>query len=86
MIVLQPYASSNVASAINTMREILEFATELALLTSITSFWFTLCSLDAIQSMCLNRSLQEERVKLGLGLVDINFDCFEAKLSANALK
>ena len=73
-------------SNINTMREILEFATELALLTSITSFWFTLCSLDAIQSMCLNRSLQEERVKLGLGLVDINFDCFEAKLSANALK
>ena len=46
----------------NTIREILEFATELALLTSITSFWFTSCSLDTEQSMCLVRCLREERI------------------------
>ena len=71
-------------SKTTSMQEIVDFAGYLAPLTSITSLLFTSCSLDAIQSMCLNRSLQEERVKLGLGLVDINFDCVEAKLSAVA--
>ena len=45
----------------NTTREILAFATELAHLTSITSFWFTSCVLDTEQSMCLVRCLREER-------------------------
>ena len=44
------------------IREILAFATELAHLTSITSFWFTSCILDTFQSMCLVRCLQEERI------------------------
>ena len=44
----------------NTTREILAFATELAHLTSITSFWFTSCILDPLQSMCLARCLGEE--------------------------
>ena len=56
----------------NTMREIVEFAGYLALLPSITSLEFTSCALDAEQSMCLVRSLREERVKLGLGSVQIN--------------
>ena len=46
----------------NTIREILEFATELAHLTSIRSFWFTSCLLDTDQSMCLVRCLREERI------------------------
>jgi hypothetical protein len=46
----------------NTTREILAFATELFHLTPITSFWFTLCVLDTVQSMCLVRCLQEERI------------------------
>jgi hypothetical protein len=54
------------------MREIVDFAGYLAVLTSITSLEFTSCALDAEQSMCLVRSLREERVKLGLGLVQIN--------------
>ena len=45
----------------NTMREIVAFATELAHITSITSFWFTSCVLDTEQSMCLVRCLREER-------------------------
>ena len=45
----------------NTMREIVVFATELAHITSITSFWFTSCSLNTEQSMCLVRCLREER-------------------------
>ena len=49
-------------SKTNTIREILAFATELAHLTSITSFWFTSCVLDTVQSMCLVRCLQEERL------------------------
>jgi len=49
-------------SKTNTIREILAFATELAHLTSITSFWFTSCILDTVQSMCLVRCLQEERI------------------------
>ena len=49
-------------SKTNTIREILAFATELAHLTSITSFWFTSCVLDTVQSMCLVRCLQEERI------------------------
>ena len=49
-------------SKMNTIREILAFATELAHLTSITSFWFTSCILDTVQSMCLVRCLQEERI------------------------
>jgi hypothetical protein len=56
----------------NTMREIVEFAGYLALLPSITSLEFTSCALDAEQSMCLVRSLREERVKLELGFVQIN--------------
>jgi hypothetical protein len=53
----------NECSLMNTksMKEIVEFATELAPLTSITSFWFTSCLLDPVQSMCLIRSLREER-------------------------
>jgi hypothetical protein len=47
-------------SKTNTTREILAFATELAHLTSITSFWFTSCILDPLQSMCLARCLGEE--------------------------
>jgi hypothetical protein len=43
------------------IREILEFATELARLTSITSFRFTSCLLDNEQSMCLVQCLREER-------------------------
>ena len=49
----------------NTIREILEFATELAHLTSITTFWFTSCLFDTVQSMCLVRCLTEERVSTG---------------------
>ena len=49
-------------SKTNTIREILAFATELTHLTSITSFWFTSCVLDTVQSMCLVRCLQEERI------------------------
>ena len=49
-------------SKTNTIREILAFATELAHLTSITSFWFTSCILDTVQSMCLVQCLQEERI------------------------
>ncbi len=49
-------------SKMNTIREILAFATELAHLTSITSFWFTSCILDTVQSMCLVRCLQEEKI------------------------
>jgi hypothetical protein len=49
-------------SKTNTIREILKFATELAQLTSITSFWFTSCILDTVQSMCLVQCLQEERI------------------------
>ena len=45
----------------NTMREIVVFATELAHITSITSFWFTSCSLNTEQSMCLVQCLREER-------------------------
>jgi len=45
----------------NTMMEIVAFATELAHITSITSFWFTSCVLDTEQSMCLVRCLREER-------------------------
>ena len=55
----------------NTIREILEFATELALLTSITSFWFTSCLLDTEQSMCLVRCLREER----RSTVDVQIHC-----------
>lgn len=46
----------------NTMREIVNFATELAHLTSIRSFLFTSCSFDIGQSMCLIRCLNEESV------------------------
>ena len=46
----------------NTMREIVNFATQLAHLTSITSFFFTSCSFDIVQSMCLDRCLNEESV------------------------
>ncbi len=49
-------------SKTNTIREILAFATELAHLTSITSFWFTSCILDTVKLMCLVRCLQEERI------------------------
>ncbi len=49
-------------SKTNTIREIIAFATELAHLTSITSFWFTSCILDSFESMCLVRCLQEERI------------------------
>ena len=49
----------------NTIREILEFATELAHLTSITTFWFTSCLFDTVQSMCLVRCLTEDRVNTG---------------------
>jgi len=59
-----------------TMREIVDFAGYLAHLTSITSLQFTSCSLDAEQSMCLVRSLREERVKLGLRLVQISCRTF----------
>jgi hypothetical protein len=45
----------------NTMKEIVEFATELAPLTSITTFWFTSCSLDPEQLMCLLQCLREVR-------------------------
>lgn len=45
----------------NTIKEIVAFATILAELKSITSFWFTSCSFDLAQSMCLVRCLREER-------------------------
>ena len=50
-------------SFVNTgsMKEIVGFATELALLPSITSCWFTSCSFDHVQKMCLVRCLREER-------------------------
>jgi len=57
----------------NTMREIIEFAGYIALLPSITSVDFSSCALDAEQLMCLVRSLPEERVRLELGLVQVNF-------------
>jgi hypothetical protein len=50
------YMSSNAIS----IKEIVEFATELAKLTSITSFLFTSCYLDPEQSICLVQCLQEE--------------------------
>jgi len=46
----------------NKIREIVNFATELAHLTSIRSFLFTSCSFDIEQSMCLVRCLKEESV------------------------
>ena len=46
----------------NTMREIVDFATELAQLTTIRSFLFTSCFFDVEQSMCLVRCLKEESV------------------------
>jgi hypothetical protein len=55
------------------MREIIEFAGYIALLPSITSVDFSSCALDAEQLMCLVRSLPEERVRLELGLVQVNF-------------
>ena len=50
-------------SFVNTssMKEIVAFATELALLPSITSFCFTSCSFDHVQKMCLVRCLREEK-------------------------
>jgi hypothetical protein len=45
----------------NSMKEIVAFATELALLPSITSFCFTSCSFDHVQKMCLVRCLREEK-------------------------
>ena len=45
----------------NSMKEIVSFATNLALLRSITSFSFTSCSFDHVQKMCLVRCLCEER-------------------------
>jgi hypothetical protein len=44
------------------MREIIDFATELAQLTTIRSFLFTSCFFDVEQSMCLVRCLKEESV------------------------
>ncbi len=55
------------------MREIVYFAGNLAPLKFVTSLMFISCSLDAGQIMCLKRSLQEERDKLGLGLVYMYF-------------
>ncbi len=55
----------------NTIREILEFATEFAHLTSIRSFCFTSCLLDTEQSMCLAQCLKEERVST----VDVPIIC-----------
>jgi hypothetical protein len=57
----------------NTIRGIIEFGGYLALLPTITSLEFTSCALDAELSMCLVRFLREERVTLGLGLVQINY-------------
>ena len=57
----------------NSTREICEFATELALITSITSFWFTSCLLDTEQSMCLVRCLQEERISRDDVQIHCNF-------------
>lgn len=45
----------------NSMKDIVRFATYLALLRSITSFSFTSCSFDHVQKMCLVRCLREER-------------------------
>ena len=56
----------------NTIRGIIEFGGYLALLPTINSLEFTSCALDAELSMCLVRFLREERVTLGLGLVQIN--------------
>ena len=58
-------------SKTNTIREIIDFATELAHLTPITSFWFTSCVLDSVQSMCLVQCLQEERISNG----DVQIHC-----------
>jgi hypothetical protein len=55
----------------NTIREILEFATELAHLTSIRSFWFKQCILDTEQSMCLVRCLREEK----FSTIDVHISC-----------
>lgn len=46
----------------NTMKEIVNFATQLANLTSIRSFSFTSCYFDIVQSMCLGQCLNEESV------------------------
>ena len=45
----------------NSMKEIVSFASHLALLRTITSFSFTSCSFDHVQKMCLVRCLCEER-------------------------
>ena len=45
----------------NSMKEIVRFASYLALLRTITSFSFTSCSFDHVQKMCLERCLREER-------------------------
>ncbi len=51
------YMSLNAIS----IKEVVEFATELAKLTSITSFSFTSCYLDPEQPICLVQCLREER-------------------------
>ena len=56
----------------NSMREIIEFASYLATLKSVTSLMFIDCSLDHLQIMCLKRSLQEERTFLGLELAHLH--------------
>jgi len=61
-------------SKMNTIREILAFATELAHLTSITSFWFTSCILDTVQSMILVRCLQEERIDVQIHCNTVHLD------------
>ena len=56
----------------STIRGVVDFVGCLALLPSITSLEFISCAFDVELSMCLVRCLREERVRLGLGLVQIN--------------
>ena len=56
----------------STIRGVVDFVGCLAVLPSITSLEFISCAFDMELSMCLVRCLREERVRLGLGLVQIN--------------
>ena len=56
----------------STIRGVLDFVGHLAVLPSVTSIQFITCGFDADLSMCLVRCFRDERIRLGLGLVQIN--------------
>ena len=56
----------------STIRGVVDFVGHLAILQSVTSLKFISCAFDDELSICLVRCFHEERVRLGLGLVQIN--------------